>query len=844
MTWMRRSEGEDKDLVHLCGMSHLTASSANGRFVDIILPLAVPGLFTYGLPNDIGNIAPGMRVAVPFGRGRKLYSGLVRRVHDQHPGHRNVRAILSVLDQEPVVTTWQLDLWERIAEHYLCTLGEVMIAALPAQLALSSETRLIAAPKALQHTVTKGRASILLQALMAREVITLAEAGDLMGLKDPMPAIKGLMEQGAVMLEEQLRDTWKPRMVTYVELVPEALDEEVLHAWFDKLEKAPKQQQLLMRHVELSRCMSEAPREVERSKLVHLSGTTNALVDKLVEKGLFRLYAREAGAPPASTERTATTALSEAQSRALAEIRTLFQDKNVVLLQGVTSSGKTEVYTALIDEVLSKGEQILYLLPEIALTTQIISRLRARFGDRVAVSHSRMPQHERTALWLRCAQGSPPPIIVGARSALLLPYRDLGLVVVDEEHDPSYKQHDPAPRYNARDMAVLLAAPFGAKVLMGSATPSMESLHNARSGKFGHVGLQVRFGDVSMPSILRVDLRDAARRKLMQGHFSSTLVEAIQQALQRREQAIIFQNRRGYVPVWQCEVCGWIPECDHCDVSLTYHKKEHQLRCHYCGHRYPPPTSCGHCGSTRLRMLGFGTEKIEEELEGLFPEARIARLDQDTTRGRQALDRILTGFGEGALDILVGTQMVTKGLDFDRVSVVGILNADRSLKFPDLRAHERSFQLMAQVAGRAGRRSTPGTVIIQAQDIHHPVLDLVVRNDVDGMYERELEHRSAHGYPPFTRLIQLTLKHRQEDRVASTAAHLATALREGMGDRVLGPDIPRVSRVRDRHLRTLLVKIRRSAHAREKAFVRDTIDRVFSDKAHSAVQLVTDVDPQ
>lgn len=814
-------------------------------FADLILPLAVPGLFTYALPEGTLGVLPGMRVAVPFGKGRKLYSGLVRRVHDVRPPYKTIRSVLSVMDSAPVVTTDQLDLWERIAEHYLCTIGEVMIAALPAQLSLSSETRLVASPQAAQEATAHGRGALLLQALLAREVLTLAEAGELLGLKDPMPAIKKLMDQGAVQLEEELRSTWKPRMVTYVELLPEARDEEILHQWFDRLEKAPKQQHLLMRYVELSRCMSDEPREVERSKLVHLSGATNAMVSKLVEKGLFRTYEREAGLPSEGAVNKPPPSLSHAQSKALEQMREAFQSKDVVLLRGVTSSGKTEVYSALIDEQLDAGRQVLYLLPEIALTTQIISRLRARFGDRIAVSHSRMPPHERTALWLRCAQGEhPPEIIVGARSALLLPFRNLGLVVVDEEHDPSYKQHDPAPRYNARDMAILLAAPSKAKVVLGSATPSMESQHNARSGKFGHVELLVRFGDVAMPNILRVDLRDAAKRKLMRGHFTSTLVDTIEQALKRKEQAIIFQNRRGYVPVWQCATCNWVPECDQCDVSLTYHKQDHRLRCHYCGRNYPPPTTCGHCGSARLLMLGLGTEKVEEELSMIFPEARIARMDQDTTRGRQALERILSSFGEGATDILVGTQMVTKGLDFERVSVVGILNADRLLKFPDFRAHERAFQLMAQVAGRSGRRDTPGTVIIQAQDIHDPVLELVVRNDVDGMYQREIDHRQAHGYPPFTRLVELTLKHRYEDRVASTASALAVALREGLGERVLGPEIPIVARVRDRHLRKLLIKIRRSAHNSEKAFVRDTIDRVFIDREHSSVQLVTDVDPQ
>jgi primosomal protein N' (replication factor Y) len=675
-------------------------------------------------------------------------------------------------------------------------------------------------------------------------VVTLEEAGELLGLKDPMPVVKRLMERGALRLEEEMRDTWRPRTVSYVALAPDARSEEALHQWFDRLEKAPKQLHLLMRYVELSRCLSDTPREVDRSALLRASGTSGAVLKALVEKGLFLMEEREAGTPPPADQRRAEPVLSEAQRTALDQVRAAFEERAVVLLRGVTSSGKTELYITLIQEALDRGEQVLYLLPEIALTTQIISRLRERFGDRIAVAHSRMAMHERTQLWLTMAQGDrPAPIVVGARSALFLPFTKLGLVVVDEEHDPSYKQHDPAPRYHARDMAVILAALHGARTLLGSATPAMESLYNARTGKFGHVELLTRFGDVAMPHITRVDLRDAYKRKAMRGHFSSTLIDTVQQALDRREQAIIFQNRRGYVPVWQCETCSWIPECDQCDVSLTYHKQQHQLRCHYCGRHYPPPTICGSCGSPRLKMLGFGTEKIEEELATLFPEARIGRMDQDTMRGKNAMDRLLTSFGEGGIDILVGTQMVTKGLDFDHVSVVGILNADNLMRFPDMRAHERAFQLMAQVAGRAGRRKNAGTVIIQAMDVNNPILDLVVRHDVEGMYQREIEHRQSHGYPPYTRLIELTLKHRSEERVAATAVALGQALRSGLGERVLGPDIPLVSRIRDRHLRKLLIKIRRSAHTEEKAFVSEMIDRVFSDPAHSAVQLVTDVDP-
>lgn len=814
------------------------------RFIDVILPLAIPGVYTYGWPAELPDVVVGMRVSVPFGRGRKLYGALVRRVHGEAPVHHRPRQAMGLLDSRPVVTEVQFQLWERIAAHYLCHLGEVMIAALPAQLALSSETRLVLARDVSDDDTQVGRAGMLVDALLHRNVITMEQAGELLGLKDPMPVVKRLMEQGTLRLEEEIKDTWRPRMVELVELAVDARSEEALHQWFDRLGKAPKQLQLLMRYVELSRCMSVDPREVDRAALLRAADVAGPMLKALVEKGLFVITTREAGTPPPQDRRRAAPLLSPAQTQALTEIRSAFLEKPVVLLRGVTSSGKTELYITLIQEALDQGRQVLYLLPEIALTTQIISRLRERFGDRVAVAHSRMAQHERTGLWLNMVQGEhPAPIVVGARSALLLPFTDLGLVVVDEEHDPSYKQHDPAPRYHARDMAVVLAALHGAHTLLGSATPAMESMHNARSGKFGHVELLTRFGDVAMPAITRVDLRDAYKRKTMRGHFSATLIETVQRALDRRQQAILFQNRRGYVPVWQCETCSWIPECDQCDVSLTYHKHQHQLRCHYCGRHYAPPTACGSCGSTRLRMLGFGTEKIEEELALLFPEARIGRMDQDTMRGKHAMDRLLTSFGQGGIDILVGTQMVTKGLDFDHVSVVGILNADNLMRFPDFRAHERAFQLMAQVAGRSGRRKQAGTVIIQAMDVNNPVLDLVVRHDVDGMYQREIEHRRAHGYPPFTRLIELTLKHRSEERVAATGAVLGMALREGLGERVLGPDIPLVSRIRDRHLRKLLIKLRRTAHHEEKAFVSDTIDRVFGDPAHSAVQLVTDVDP-
>ena len=514
------------------------------------------------------------------------------------------------------------------------------------------------------------------------------------------------------------------------------------------------------------------------------------------------------------------------------------------LLQGVTSSGKTELYVHLIEEAIDSGGQVLYLLPEIALTGQLVARLSARFGERATVFHSRLTARQRTELWMTLLEDpARHPLVIGARSALFLPFRKLSLIIVDEEHDPSYKQQDPAPRYHARDMAIVLGGQVGAPVVLGSATPSLESRFNADTGKYGLVRLNERYGDSVLPEIATIDLRRAHQQRRMRGHFTPELLEAIGHTVERREQAILFQNRRGYAPIWQCEQCGHVPECAHCDVGLTYHKRDHVLRCHYCGRSYPPPAFCPECGSARLRMIGLGTERIEEELALHLPEARIARLDQDTARGRHGLDRILGTFAEGGIDVLIGTQMVTKGLDFERVSLVGILNADRLLKFPDLRAHERGFQLMAQVAGRSGRRGQVGRVLVQAFDVAHPVIGFVLAHDVDGFHRYELEHRRAHGYPPFSRLVRFTFKHRSEERVAAAAAALMERLHPYFGDRVLGPEVPAVAWVRDQHIRNVLVKLRRSDHTREKHKVQEAYRELRDAPLHGAVRIIVDVDP-
>jgi primosomal protein N' (replication factor Y) len=814
-------------------------------FADIILPVAAPGTFTYAVPAELGPaLAAGQRVVVNFGTGRKLYSGLVRRVHDKDPGMSRIKSVLSALDVAPVVTARQLDLWERIAEHYLCTLGEVMLAAMPAALVLTSATKLVAGHARPEQWTGDARQDLLLDALEQRHELTLDDAGALLGIRDPMPAVKRLMEQGLVMVAEELAPVYAPRSIRYVGLATGAGTEEALHTWFSRLEKAPRSLALLMRFVEMSRCLTDRPQEVVREQLLRSSGTTSAQLNRLVEKGLLVIEERPEGTPAHDGAGRKGVELSPAQMKALEEVRSAFVEKNTTLLHGVTASGKTELYMELIAEALEREQQVLYLLPEIALTAQVIARLRARFGERVGVFHSRLSPRERTDLWMRMLEHPEAhPVIVGARSALLLPFQALGLVVVDEEHDPSFKQHDPAPRYNARDMAVVLAGIHGGRTLLGSATPSLETMHNAYSGKYGHVELLSRHRDAPLPTVEQVDIADAQRRKRMNGHFSTVLIEAIQAAVERKEQVILFQNRRGYVPVWQCGTCGWIPECDHCDVSLTYHKKDHGLRCHYCGRDYRPPKQCASCGSDRLQMLGFGTEKIEEELLGILPDLRVARMDQDTTRGKHAFERLLARFGEGELDVLVGTQMVTKGLDFGRVTVVGILNADQLLRYPDLRAHERAFQLMAQVAGRSGRGQAVGRVLIQAKDVHHPIIGLVMAHDPVGMYKRELPLRQAHGYPPFTRLVRVTLKHRDEERVKSTSQVLVDALRPRLGERVLGPEPPLVARVRDLHLRDILLKLDRNGYRQEKLHVSDIIDRLFVEERHRAVRVVVDVDP-
>lgn len=818
------------------------------KFADVILPLAIPKLYTYRVPLELNEqLKEGQRVVVQFGRS-KLYAALVRRIHETAPAHYTAKYIESVLDPTPIVNQTQFALWEWISSYYLCTIGEVMIAALPSGLKLTSETRLVLNPAFdRDYSILDDKEFLIAEALEVRQVLSVKEVGDILDRKTVYPIIKSLIEKGAVLVEEELKERYKPRVVSYVRLNEEMEKEDKLKAVFDELERAPKQLELLMSFIQMSRVLSDNPMEVKKVLLQKSVGATSAMVSQLVKKEVFVIYDKTEGRLDLhETDVSSSKKLHAKQQTAYEEIKKCFKTKQVVLLHGVTSSGKTEIYVKLIEEVLEEGKQVLYLLPEIALTTQIISRLQKYFGNSIGVYHSRFNQHERVEIWnnVMNPQEDQYKIILGARSALFLPFSNLGLVIVDEEHENTFKQHEPAPRYHARDTAILLSQLQGAKTLLGSATPSIETYWNAKEGKYGLVELNERYGGVQLPEILIADIKEATRKKLMKSHFSPLLMEQMEKALAHKEQVILFQNRRGFSPFLQCGTCGWTPVCVRCDVSLTYHKYSNRLRCHYCGYNEKSPASCNACGDTNVRMIGFGTEKIEEELAIFFPKARIARMDWDTTRSKNAYQRIINDFEDREIDILVGTQMVTKGLDFDNVALVGILNAGNMLNFPDFRAFERSYQLMAQVAGRAGRKKKRGKVVIQAFDPEHRIIRDVIANDFISMYETEMKERKQFHYPPFHRLIKLTLKHKDFDLLNAAAGYFGTELKKVFGRRMLGPEFPPIARIRDLYLKNILLKIEREASvSKSKKLLEEVIISFKNHKDYKKVRIIADVDP-
>jgi primosomal protein N' (replication factor Y) len=791
-------------------------------YVDVLLPLPLEGLFTYAVPKEIeAQVRFGMRLVVPLGRS-KTYVALAIKVHEEKPSF-NVKSVLEVMDDEPVLTASQFKLWKWIADYYMSPLGEVYNAAMP------------------------------------------------LGLKQ--------------------RDGFKPKMETYITLTPTYRNEQALHIALDQLARSPKQQKVFIDYLTLSHwdeaftmenvgCRMEncdnlvspvnsaknsiseanhnspasthhsALTEVSRDELMNYSHCTSTVMKNLVERKMLMTYEKEvgrlnhAGEPHLDQVKT----LNEAQQEAYNQILFSFLSKNVTLLHGVTSSGKTEIYIHLIKQALERHEQVLYLLPEIALTVQIRERLQKVFGSRLGIYHSKYSDAERVEIWKKQLSSNPYDVILGARSAVFLPFQKLGLIIIDEEHETSFKQQDPAPRYHARSVAIMMAAKMGqgtdCKVLLGTATPSMESYYNAVNGKYGLVTLNSRYQDIQLPEIKIVDIKDLQRRKMMQGPFSPLLLGSIKKALAAGEQVILFQNRRGFAPMIECRQCGWVPHCTNCDVSLTYHKNIQQLTCHYCGFTYQVPSVCPCCGSTELKGRGYGTEKIEDQIMEIFPEARVARMDLDTTRTRSAYERIISDFSAGRTNLLIGTQMVSKGLDFDKVSVVGILNADTMLNYPDFRAYEHAFMMMAQVSGRAGRKGKQGLVLLQTKSPQLPVISQVVHNDYAGFFHDLLEERRQFHYPPFYHLIYIYLKHRQNETVNGAAIEMGNRLRQWFGERVLGPDKPSIAKVKQMNIRKIVLKLENGIDLkRVREYLLMAQRQMLQDTRYNSLQVYYDVDP-
>jgi primosomal protein N' (replication factor Y) (superfamily II helicase) len=819
-------------------------------FADVILPIPVHREFTYRVPFEFNEFMKnGIRVIVPFGKS-KLLTGIVTRVHEQIPADYQAKYIEHVLDELPIVTGEQYSFWKWIASYYMAPLGDVMNAALPANFKLASETKIVLHPDfSIQNSVLNDKQQRIIETLEIREVLDLKEISELLGIKTIQPVIKEMIDKKMVLSQEELQHRFTPKTKYFILLTETYSEETNLNGLIAQLEgKAAKQKQLdaLLQLLSFGKYTNGQLEPVEKKQLIE-AGVSASAVNTLEKNGIVQIERFEVGRLNSKVDGLSEfKPLAEQQQLALNELHSSMATNTVTLLHGVTGSGKTEIYVQLIQEQLDMGKQVLFLLPEIALTTQLIQRLSAYFGEQIGVYHSKFNQNERVEIWNTVLKNDPAKfrIILGARSSIFLPYRDLGLIIVDEEHESSFKQYDPSPRYNARDAAIVLAHLHSAKVILGSATPCMESYFNATTGKYGLVELNVRFGGLAMPEILCADVKKERRQKSMQSHFTSFLVEEMREALNNKEQIILFQNRRGYTPLWSCEVCNWSPKCKNCDVSLTYHKQSNSLKCHYCGHVAAPMGSCGKCGSNRLKMLGFGTEKIEDELAILFPDKTIQRLDLDSTRSKYAYENILNDFGDGKIDMLIGTQMVTKGLDFDNVSLVGILDADQLLNRVDFRAFERSFQLMSQVAGRAGRKHKRGKVILQTGDPEHWVIRKVIEHDYKGFYASELIERKNFFYPPFYKVINITLKHKDRNTLDLAAENFASSLREIFKERVMGPDYPVVNRIQNLFLKNIMLKIEKDAPDKKiKERVQHIIDAFYSVPLHKSIRIVVDVDP-
>ena len=825
-------------------------NSRKTLFADVILPIAIHQVFTYRIPFELNeNVFPGIRVVVPFGKS-KLLTGIVTSVHETIPTVYQAKYIEYVLDDSPIITKNQFQLWQWIANYYMAPIGDVMNAALPANFKLASETKIVLHPDFdLAKVKLDDRQFQIIEALQIREVLDLKEISEIVGIKTIQPIIKALIDLKAVMSLEEMSEKFTPKTAIFIQLSEHISSQLVLEETIKQLESkkaARKQLDTLLLLLKEGNYSDNQLQPVLRKQLEE-AGASISTINTLEKNGIIVQSRIEISRFTKTLDSTSDfKTLAPSQTTALKEIRESFEDKQVSLLHGVTGSGKTEIYVELIREQLELGKQVLYLLPEIALTTQLIQRLSAYFGELIGIYHSKFNQNERVEIWNNVLNNNPNRfrIILGARSSIFLPFSDLGLIIVDEEHESSFKQYDPSPRYNARDCAVVLGHMYKAKVLLGSATPSIESYYNAKNGKYGLINLTERFGGLQMPEIFCADLKKERRQKSMQSHFSSYLMDTMRGVLNKGEQVILFQNRRGYTPMWQCEICNWTPKCKNCDVSLTYHKHTNSLKCHYCGHHSAPIGTCSACGSNRLKMLGFGTEKIEDELSLMLPDKVIQRMDLDTTRSKNAYENIINDFENRQIDILIGTQMVTKGLDFDNVSLVGVLDADMLLNRSDFRAFERSYQLMSQVAGRSGRKHKRGSVIVQTGDPDHWVIQKVIAHDYVGFYNSEILERKNFFYPPFYKLIDIYFRHKEEYVLDRAAMEFGNQLREIFKERVLGPEYPVVKRVKNLYIKKITLKIERDAPEKKvKERIQELVSSFYSVPFNKSIRMVIDVDP-
>ncbi len=814
------------------------------NFVNVILPIPLERSFTYAISDEEALVLqPGMRVAVPFGKS-KIYTAIIYNVHQNPPEAYEAKEIHEILDDYPIVTPVQLKHWEWIASYYMCTLGEVVRSALPGAFLLESETLILRnTAYEIDENELLDDEFLVFEALQHQSILKVQEVSAIIERKNVLPILQRLLDKNVIVLKEEVYEQYKPKLVRYVKLGAEHISDQKLEELLNSLTRAPKQSQVVL---SLFQLQGKSQKPIKVSELEKASNSSKAVIKSLVDKGILEEYFIKTDRVnyEGENDNSESKDLNEYQEAALADIKSSFEEGKVTLLKGVTSSGKTEVYVKLIEECLEKGLQALYLLPEIALTTQLISRLQEYFGEKIAIYHSKYNVQERVEVWQNVLQSKPKAqLVIGARSAMYLPFGKLGLIIVDEEHESSFKQFDPAPRYHARDAAIVLGHFHKANILLGSATPSVESYYNTQTGKYGYAEITRRYGNVLMPDMELVDIKEAQRKRKMKGHFSERLFLEMEETLKEGSQIILFQNRRGFAPLMECLTCGHSPQCPNCDVSLTYHQYRNQLRCHYCGHHTALPEACFACGSSELDTKGFGTEQIEKEVKELFPEAKVGRMDLDTTRGKHGYEKIINAFEQQELDILVGTQMLTKGLDFRNVNLVGVMNADSLLNFPDYRAHEKTYQLLTQVSGRAGRTKKRGKVLIQTYNPYHQILKQVTTGDYVNMYKEQLYEREQFKYPPVNRIIKVTFKHKNYNVLNEAADWFTSALRTNFGGTVLGPEYPPVARIRNQYLKHIVVKVQKAnSLVHTKANIR-RIEKSFKSVAmYRSVRVIYNVD--